>query len=75
MVAECDRRYPGLRRETERAEKDPGVVAYLLNTLIDLEALGYGVRGPDAMELPQPRGTHSGHLHDEEKDENTPVDR
>jgi hypothetical protein len=60
MVAECDRRYPGLRNEIERVEKDPGVVAYLLNTLIDLQALGYGVHEAN------PTGSH---VHDEEKNE------
>ena len=57
MVAECDRRYPALRREIERVERDPWVVAYLLNTLIDLEALGYGVRDANTMGLPPAQAT------------------
>lgn len=50
MVTECDRQYPGFKRDVERLERDPGVVAYLLNTLIDLEALGYGVYKVTALE-------------------------
>ncbi|KAJ3541078.1 hypothetical protein NMY22_g4036 [Coprinellus aureogranulatus] len=41
MVAECEKVYPALRRDIEDLEKNPGVVAYILNTLLDMEPLGY----------------------------------
>ena len=44
MVRECDKAYPALRAEIENLEARPGIVAYLFNTLIDFETLGYGTK-------------------------------
>ena len=68
MVDECDRQYPALRKDVRELEEKPGVVAYLFNTLIDIEALGYEERktassGP--IEEPAPPA-ETGRIHDEE---------
>ena len=60
MVEECDRQYPALREDINRLEDKPGVVAYLFNTLIDMETLGYGVRKMSPLELDRVTGsTHT----------------
>ena len=45
MIEECNKQYPALKGEIDDLEKKPGIVAYLFNTLIDFETLGY--RGKD----------------------------
>jgi hypothetical protein len=39
MVEECDEKYPALREDIRRFEKERGVFAYLLDTLIDFDTL------------------------------------
>lgn len=42
MVEECDEKYPALREDIRRFEKERGVFAYLLDTLIDFDTLRNG---------------------------------
>ena len=42
MVEECDEKYPALREEIRRFEKERGVFAYLFETLIDFDTLRNG---------------------------------
>lgn len=55
MVEECDKLYPALRREIEEQKDNPGVIAYILDTLIDMKTLGY-----NAHVLPAPLNSSSG---------------
>jgi hypothetical protein len=41
MQLECDKRYPELKEEMSQSEQKRGVVAFLLDTLIDFESLGF----------------------------------
>ena len=45
MVETWDKLYPGLRQDLERSEIWPGVLAYIIDTHVDMEALGCGSRG------------------------------
>ncbi|KAJ3541079.1 hypothetical protein NMY22_g4034 [Coprinellus aureogranulatus] len=65
MVTECERVYPSLRRDIEDLEKNPGVVAYILNTLLDMEPLGY--RAQTGRESDSDQAPPKPHTHDEEK--------
>lgn len=38
---ECERRYPRLRDEIAALKKDPGVLAFVFDNLIDIDALGF----------------------------------
>lgn len=38
---ECERRYPKLRDEIAALKKDPGVLAFVFDNLIDIDALGF----------------------------------
>ncbi|KAJ3535449.1 hypothetical protein NMY22_g6486 [Coprinellus aureogranulatus] len=41
MAEACQERFPALEGDIERYQKDPGIVAYLLSTLIDMAPLGF----------------------------------
>ena len=41
MTEECRARYPALEGDLENFRRNPGVMAYLFNTLFDIEPLGW----------------------------------
>ncbi|KAJ3511508.1 hypothetical protein NMY22_g15626 [Coprinellus aureogranulatus] len=41
MVTECERMYPAIQDDIKKQKEKPGVVAYLLTTLVDMDALGF----------------------------------
>ncbi|KAJ3507897.1 hypothetical protein NMY22_g16792 [Coprinellus aureogranulatus] len=41
MVTECERMYPAIKDDIKKQKEKPGVVAYLLTTLVDMDALGF----------------------------------
>ncbi|KAJ3523027.1 hypothetical protein NMY22_g11632 [Coprinellus aureogranulatus] len=56
MVAECEKMYPRLRKDIEELEKNAGAVAYILHTLLDMEAMGYSAqigRGRESNDVAQ----------------------
>ncbi|KAJ3540030.1 hypothetical protein NMY22_g4477 [Coprinellus aureogranulatus] len=40
MISECEKMYPNLRKDMEKQRKNPGIVAYILDTYVDMEVLG-----------------------------------
>ncbi|KAJ3507887.1 hypothetical protein NMY22_g16795 [Coprinellus aureogranulatus] len=40
MIRGCEKMYPKLREEVEGQKENPGVVAYIMDTLLDMEVLG-----------------------------------
>ncbi|KAJ3541073.1 hypothetical protein NMY22_g4033 [Coprinellus aureogranulatus] len=51
MIEECKRLYPTLMDDLKKQEGEPGVLAYLLDTLIDLDALGYRPKEEFALDV------------------------
>jgi hypothetical protein len=61
MVRECNKDYPALRADIDGFKANPGIVAYLFNTLIDFETLGYegkGTNTPGTNPAPTPPRGH-----------------
>ena len=59
MAEQCDREYPALKSDVKQLEEKPGVIAYIFNTLINIEPLGYGTRKTTEVERSQMSGSPS----------------
>ena len=59
MAEQCEREYPALKSDIKQLEEKPGIIAYLFNTLIDIEPLGYGARKTTEVERSQMSGSSS----------------
>ena len=54
MTDRCDERYPKLRMDVQGLKSNPGLSAYIFDTMIDIEALGYNsheTRAPDSSHM------------------------
>ncbi|KAJ3520904.1 hypothetical protein NMY22_g12540 [Coprinellus aureogranulatus] len=52
MAEKCEIKYPGLKDDLKRQKERPGVLAFLLDTLIDLDALYLEPKGSRTLEVP-----------------------